>query len=314
MNTSSAPRSAATLTSVAVAAKPIFGAEIEHGAPRDAGQHAGCGRRQPAVLDREDVEARAFGDIAVEVEDQRGLGAAVVGVVEAAHQIEPVIVLDRRVDRRRRNAHAVADGHVQPALHLLGVGDRAERNGKGHEAVDRLARVAAERRRGAARAQHLDIGGAVAGQRHAVGRISATPSRSNGMVMRSFSRPPKKRSRCRFEAEEAAVPDMHGVVGGVGMQEAAVQHRDLGLRHRQVLAVDEGDARRDSCAGRRAVAKRRAWKKCRQAGPWHPPLQFRHLTGHGAGVQDAAPDYRCAIAGLSRPRRRGRAGASRASG
>ena len=36
-----------------------------------------------AVLDTEDVEARTFSDIAVEIVDQRGFGVAVIGVEEA---------------------------------------------------------------------------------------------------------------------------------------------------------------------------------------------------------------------------------------
>ena len=54
--------------------------------------------------------------------------------------------------------------------------------------------------------------------------------------------PAEEAVEMQIEAEEAAVPDMHRVVGGVGMQEAPIQHRHLGLRHRQVLAVEEGDA------------------------------------------------------------------------
>ncbi|WP_263486455.1 hypothetical protein [Mesorhizobium sp. ESP6-5] len=46
----------------------------------------------------------------------------------------------------------------------------------------------------------------------------------------------------QIEAEETAVPDMHRVVGGVRVQKSPIQHRNLGLRHRQILAVEEGNA------------------------------------------------------------------------
>ena len=54
--------------------------------------------------------------------------------------------------------------------------------------------------------------------------------------------PAEEAVEMQVEAEEAAVQDMHRVISGVGMQEPPIQHRHLGLRHRQILAVEEGDA------------------------------------------------------------------------
>src|SRR4029079_16766026 len=48
----------------------------------------------------------------------------------------------------------------------------------------------------------------------------------------------------QIEAEEAAIPHMHGVVGGVGMKKAPIEYRDLRLRQRQILPVHIGDALR----------------------------------------------------------------------
>lgn len=53
--------------------------------------------------------------------------------------------------------------------------------------------------------------------------------------------PAEEAIEMQIEAEETTIPDMHCVVGGVGMQEAPIQHRDLGLRHRQILPVQEGN-------------------------------------------------------------------------
>ena len=135
-----------------------------------------------------------------------------------------MIVLDRRVDRGRRDADAVADRHVEAALTLLGIGDRAEGHGEGHEAVDGVARVAAEGRRSAARAKHLDVSCPVAGQCHAILQdfrylLAAERDRHTQPLQ-----PAEETFDMQIQAEETAIPDMNGVVGGVGMQETPVQH------------------------------------------------------------------------------------------
>lgn len=73
-------------------------AEVEHRLPRDARQHTVNGGPEMAVLDDEDVETRTFSDVVIGIDDQRRLRAMVISIEQALHKVEPVVVLDGRVD------------------------------------------------------------------------------------------------------------------------------------------------------------------------------------------------------------------------
>ena len=77
-------------------AQPL--AQLDRGAPGNPLQHAAISGQHAAVLDHEDVEARAFGHVAVGIGDAARVAAPVVGVEERLHEVEPMVVLDRRVD------------------------------------------------------------------------------------------------------------------------------------------------------------------------------------------------------------------------
>ena len=102
-------------------------AQLEHGPARDAFEDAARRRANDAGADHEDVEARAFGDVAVAVDDAARVGAAVVGVEHRLHQVQPVVVLDRRVDRLGGDADAPADVKIDPGACFSG--DAIQTNG-----------------------------------------------------------------------------------------------------------------------------------------------------------------------------------------
>ncbi len=94
--------------------------------------------RDAPILDGEQVESGTFGKGAVGIFQDHCLCAFVVGVIEAGDEIEPVIVLDRRIDRGRGNTHYVRNRGMQTALHLVAIGDRSKGDGKGDKAIDRV--------------------------------------------------------------------------------------------------------------------------------------------------------------------------------
>src|SRR6187431_1672017 len=55
-------------------------AQLDHRLARDALEHAAVGRAHDAVLDHEDVEPGALGDVALRIDHAAGVGAAVVGI------------------------------------------------------------------------------------------------------------------------------------------------------------------------------------------------------------------------------------------
>jgi hypothetical protein len=71
----------------------VLGRQLDDGLARDAFEDAPGRRGDPVSPYREDVEARAFDDVVVVVREDRRLPAAVVGVVEAGYEVQPVVVL-----------------------------------------------------------------------------------------------------------------------------------------------------------------------------------------------------------------------------
>lgn len=45
----------------------------------------------------------------------------------------------------------------------------------------------------------------------------------------------------QVQPEESAIPNVHRVVGGVGVEETPIQHGYLGLGYRQVLPLHESN-------------------------------------------------------------------------
>ena len=130
------------------------------------------------------------------VDDAARVGAAVVGVEHRQHQVDPVVVLDRRVDRLGRDPHPLADVQVDARGLLLGRRDPDERQRVGVEAVGRQARIARAARRHAARADHRHVGVVEAAGLARSRAGSRAPRRAQyGIVMRILARLAKKRSR-----------------------------------------------------------------------------------------------------------------------
>jgi hypothetical protein len=120
--------------------------QLDRGAARNAFQHTLRGRhhacRRPLAEDREDVEARAFGHVAAAVGQHHRLAAAFIGLEQAHHEVQPVVVLDARVDAAGGDARRRADDQVDAAALLVGVGNPHEGHREGHEGVGAGARVA----------------------------------------------------------------------------------------------------------------------------------------------------------------------------
>ncbi len=217
-------------------------AQFDHGAARDALQHAAGGREHGAALDHEQVEPRALGHVAGAVAEHHGLPAALVGLEQAADEVAPVEVLDPGVHRLRRNALDLADDEVQTARALLLGGDPDERHGEGEEAVGARARVARAGGGNAARAAHLHVRLAQAAEAHALGQD--LPHGFAGMRQRQVhgGGAALEALQVVLQPEELPAPDVHHVVGHVGAGEAPVRDRDAGLGDGHVGAVDERGA------------------------------------------------------------------------
>ncbi|MGY4606580.1 hypothetical protein ACVW16_004992 [Bradyrhizobium sp. USDA 4474] len=54
--------------------------------------------------------------------------------------------------------------------------------------------------------------------------------------------PCQKSVKVQIQSEKPSVPDVYCVVGCVRMQQTPIEHRDLGLGHRQVLPIHKSDS------------------------------------------------------------------------
>ena len=214
-------------------------AQLDHGLARDALEHAAVGGAHHAVLDHEDVEARAFGDVALGVDDAAGVGATVVGVEHREHQVHPVVVLDRRIDRFGRDPDPPADVQVDALGLLLGRGDPDEGQRVGVEAIGRQARIAGAARRHAAGADHRHVGIVEAAGADAAVQDLPHLGAAVGDLHAQLVEAGEEPVEVVVETEERALPGADDVVGDVRAGEAPVEHRDLGFRQRLPVAVDE---------------------------------------------------------------------------
>jgi hypothetical protein len=169
------------------------------------------------------------------IDDAAGVAPAVVGVEQRLHEVEPVVVLDGRIDRLGRDPMARADVQVDAGALLLGRRDPDERQRVGIEAIRREARIARAARRHAARADHRDIGVAQPGRAHAAVQDRADLGARVRHLQAQLAEAREEAVEVVVEAEERALPDAGDVVGRVGAGEAPVEQRDLG-----VLRCDEG--------------------------------------------------------------------------
>ncbi len=213
---------------------------------RHALQHALARRDRTATRDGVDVEARPLEHVALGVDQHRRLAAAVVGLVEPADEIEPVVVLDGGVDRLGADALDRRDDEVQPRVAALRRQDPDERDREDGEAVLGGARVAVAR--DAARHQHLDERVAQARQRDAAVQGLGDGVAVEGDRVEEARDGALEAVEVLLQAEERPVPDVHHVVRRVAAQEAPVQDRDGRLGHRHVAAVDERRARSEAVA------------------------------------------------------------------
>jgi len=141
--------------------------KLHHRAARHALEDAALGRGDDIVLHCEDVETGAFGDIALAVVEHGDGGVLVIGLEDTHRQVEPVEVLEARIERFRRDSPHRAHHHLQPVAALLVIGDPHEGLREGIEPVLAEPWVAGAGRRHTARAGHLHIGVAQSAPAHA---------------------------------------------------------------------------------------------------------------------------------------------------
>ena len=150
-----------------------------------------------------------------------------------------MVVLDRRIDRFGRDPDPLADVQVDALGLLLGRGDPDERQRVGVEAIGRQARIAGAARRHAAGADHRHVGIVEAAGAHAAVQDLPHLGAAVGDLHAQLVEAGEEPVEVVVETEERALPGADDVVGDVGAGEAPVEHRDLGLRQRLPVAVDE---------------------------------------------------------------------------
>ena len=118
---------------------------------------------------------------------------------------------------------------------LLLVGDPAEGHGESVHPVDGVPRIAARHRRYPPRADHLDESVFQARSAHAFGEDGGKPVSVHLHLEVQAVHVPEEPVEMGIEPEEAALPDVHDVVGGVPVEETPVEDRQAGFRQRQVV-------------------------------------------------------------------------------
>jgi hypothetical protein len=216
--------------------------QLDGGAPGDAVQHARFGRHQAPAGDGEDVEARAFGDVAVAVEQHRQFGAAVGRLDHAGGQVAPHVVLDRLVEAAHRDALRAGDDHRDALLVLRGRRDPDHRHGEGIDAVAAGKRAAGALRQGPAARRDVDISLREARQRHQPVHHAGDLRLVQRQVEAQFGGAGEEAIEMVVEPEEPPVDHVDHVIRRVGAQESGVEQRDPGLSGRRDLAVDIGRA------------------------------------------------------------------------
>jgi len=208
-------------------------------------------------------ETRALGDVPVGVEQDHRVAVALIGLELAAHEIAPVEVLHRRVDRAGRDAlDAPRDDELQALRLLLGVrypdvGDRV-----GVEAIADRARIALARQRHSTRRNHLDIGVAQPAAAHAL-EDDAPDLLARRWLQLQAQAAAFEAVEMIVEAEEPALPHRDDVVGAVRARKAHVEDRDPRLGNRHEFPVDPGTTTAEMLVHPCAAPAR----KCVDSGP-----------------------------------------------
>src|SRR5690606_2676271 len=134
------------------------------------------------------------------------------------------------------------EGKTAPSLFLIG--DPAERNGEGNEAVDRIPWVAAESGRMTARRDHLDIGTLKAGPGNTAVEDGFQFLPLEGELHAQLFDRAQEAFDVSIQTEELAFPDVDHVVGGIGAKETPVQDGDASLCNGKVATFKPGHPRR----------------------------------------------------------------------
>lgn len=224
-----------------------LGAKLQYRPAGHSIEHPAGGGGQPAVLHDEDVEAGPFGQVLLGIDEHLGIGAAVEGFHQPQRQIQPMKVLDPRVQGGRRDSLPLADQEIQALGELFLAGDRHIGHREGIEAVVTQPGIAAAAGGGKpARHHHLHIGVPEptppdAFQQdlpHLVATIGGDQTQGRGI--------PVEAGQMILDPERDALPDMEHVVGRVGTNEAAIHHWDPGLSQRDIFPVHKGDTGRQA--------------------------------------------------------------------
>ena len=207
-------------------------------------QRAAARRQPPPVHVGEHVVPGSFGNRAGQVTEHHQVGVVVIGVQQGQIQVQPVIVLDRRVHALRRDASDLADPHACPRFLLVGAADPDERHGVAVEHAARGAQVTAARRHPAACARHGHVGFPQADVADAPMHDGLYP----GAVVPGIEPQPGHAGgepvQMGIEPVEPPLPDVYHVIRAVRTGHAQIEHRDFRVLDGAVPPVHPG------CSGR----------------------------------------------------------------
>src|ERR1700677_368779 len=218
-------------------------ADLNHGFAGDPFQHTGIRRDHDAVDHYEDVEARAFRDVAVAVEQQREISPPIERFELAAGEVSPMEVLCGRIDGVWRYAQGLSDDEMTPSLLDFGAHDPDPGNGEGCDVIARMDRgIGFAGRRTASQAVHRDIGVFQSGERNAaienrLDVLVAFPGFETELAHRGA-----KAAYVILEAEKPALPDAHHVISYIRAAVAPIRDWDRSFAYGHVTAVDIGGA------------------------------------------------------------------------
>ena len=187
----------------------------------------------------EDIESRTLGQVAPGIDQDRGVGAMIVGFEQRHHHVEPVIVLDRRVDRLGRDALLLADQQVQSLGPQFVIGNPDEGHHEGDKPVLALARIARTRCRYPARADDFDVTVAQTGQAHQVEHNFPNLIAVVGYRHPQFRHAGLETFDIFVDTKEPPLPGVGHVVGRIGMQKTPVHQRDLRVGDCDLLPLDK---------------------------------------------------------------------------
>ena len=212
--------------------------DLEHRQPGDPLEHVRRRRLQDSVMDGEHVEPGALCDQALSVREHDVVTSDIVRGEQRLLEVEPVVVLDARVDGPARDSLGATDNEPEPTLALLRRGQPDVRDREAVHLVLASPDVTRTGRSKAPRRHDLDVCAREARAAHAVRQQARQPFPVDRQAQPQLLDAPEEAVEVPVQAEELAVPHRNDVVGRIGAQEAEVEDRHPRLPDRHELAVD----------------------------------------------------------------------------